>query len=825
MMKQFFQAALAVCLLVACQPGFEVYDLRCEGLVEPLGIDNAQPHFSWKIRSSETMEQVAYEIEVGPDLWQSGRVESADQVMVPYAGKPLASRQQAWWRVRIWKSDKEVSAWSPKQRFGVGIIGRDSLKGDYIGAVPGEGRAPLLRKSFDLANKPSEAFLYVNSLGYHEAFLNGRKVSDAVLQPAVSQLDKRSLIVVYDVSRLLKKGRNELLIAAGSGWYKSTTFDAEYDGPLVKAELDVAGEPVVWTDASWEGAWSGYADLGTWKANGFGGECIVAGYEPDWGSVDVVPIDGIAASMQMCEPCVVQETLPAVAVEQVGDSSWRVDFGRIVNALFEIRIPPLPEGHVTLATFADEPAERFDPGICGYDRYVSSGKPYGDLFTNRFNHHIFRYVQLDGLAEAPELKDLRARRMRTDFTWSGTFESSDEELNAIYGIVAWSMENLAFDGYMVDCASIERLGYGGDGNASTLSLQAVADVAPLYLNWLQAWEDAQRPDGGLPHTAPNPYKAGGGPYWCTFPIQASWRTWMRYGDKRPMERFYPVMKRFMDYVDTYTVDGLLKEWPTPAYRWWYLGDWAAPQEMVNVQDPASVDLVNNCAIVQSLVDLEKMARILGEDAEAEEYGKKCEALRKRIHEVFWHDGIYASGSQIDLVYPMLVGVVPPELEDTVIKSLYDSTETEYRGHLATGLVGIPVLTEWATLAGQGNWLYGLLKQHGYPGYLHMLDNGATGVWEHWDGRRSHLHNCYNGIGSWFYQGLGGIIPDEPGYRHVTIDPQVPEGLEWVKVSQETPYGTIRVYRHGDTLEGELPVGVTATVLGWEYCDKFFVTIP
>ena len=101
MMKRFVHIALAAILLTACHPGFSVYDLRCEGLVESLGIDSAQPHFSWKIRSSETMEQVAYEIEAGPDLWQSGRVESAEQVMVPYAGKPLSSRQQAWWRVRV----------------------------------------------------------------------------------------------------------------------------------------------------------------------------------------------------------------------------------------------------------------------------------------------------------------------------------------------------------------------------------------------------------------------------------------------------------------------------------------------------------------------------------------------------------------------------------------------------------------------------------------------------------------------------------------------------------------------------------------------------
>ena len=806
----------AVLVLSACSQSFEVYDLRCEGMTEPMGIDTALPHFSWKIRSFAAMEQYAYEIEVGPDLWQSGKVVSAEQVMVPYGGSPLASRQQAWWRVRVWSAEGKESSWSPKQRFGVGIIGDDRLEGDYIGAVPGEGRAPLLRKIFTV-NKKGRAMLYVNSLGYHEAFLNGRKVSDAVLQPAVSQLDKRSLIVAYDVTDLLKRGRNELCIAAGSGWYKSATFGAVYDGPLVKAELDLDGEAAVWTDASWEGAWSGYSDPGTWKSYEFAGEVMDARVEPEWGPVDVVALDGIEASMQNCEPCRIQETLKPVSVERVGDSSWRVDFGRIVNALFEIRLPALQEGRRVRATYADEFAERFDPRVCGYDEYIISGNADKNRFVNRFNHHIFRYVQLDGLADAPALEDMEAHRMRTDYPVGGYFHSSDDELNSIYDLVAWSMENLAFDGYMVDCASIERLGYGGDGNASTLSLQILADVAPLYMNWLQAWEDSQRPDGSLPHTAPNPYKAGGGPYWCSFPVQASWRTWMSYADKRPMERFYPVMLHWLDYVDAYTVDGLLKEWPALDYRWWYLGDWAAP-DGVDVQDPASIDLVNNCALVQSLADLEQMAILLGRTADADDFHRRLEDLRPLVHNTFYHpeDSTYASGSQIDMVYPMLVGVVPDDFVGAVKQKLFQRTEAVYDGHLATGLVGIPVLSEWATLAGECDWMCGMLKQHGYPGYLHMLDNGATGVWEHWNGRRSHLHNCFNGIGSWFYQALGGIIPDKPGYRHVTISPQIPEGLEEVEVRQETPYGTISVRREGRRLEIVIPVGVTATVGGMEF---------
>ena len=787
-------------LLAACQPAVQLYDLRCEGLVEPLGIDNTQPHFSWKMASDLPVEQTAYEIEVGPELWRSGKVESACQVMVPYGGESLVSRQQTRWRVRVWTAKGGKSAWSPWQRMGIGAL--EGLKGDYIGAVPGEGRAPLLRKDFELSHT-GEALLYVNSLGYHEAYLNGERVSEAVLQPAVSQLDKRSLIVVYDVSRLVKKGHNQLVLATGSGWYKKTTFGAQYDGPLVKAELDVNGKPEIWTDASWEGAWNGYSDLGNWHAHGFVGERLDNRVEPEWGPVDVVPVEGMTASMQMCEPCIIQEILMPVSIESLGEGRWVADFGQVVNALLDVEFTGLEAGDEVRISYSDATAEEFDPSICGYDLFVAAGE--GDHFQNVFNHHVFRYVLFEGLAEEP--KEPSAYRMRTNYSMEADFESSDPELNAIHDLVFRTMENLAFDGYMVDCASIERLGYGGDGNASAQSLQIMAEVSPLFLNWLQAWADAQRPDGGLPHTAPNPYQAGGGPYWCSFLVQAPWRTYMNYADPRPMERYYGNMKLWLEYVDRYSVDGLLKEWPTPPYRWWYLGDWAAP-DGVNVQDPASVDLVNNCVMVQSFLALEKMAQAMDLQADAADYRRRLEALRTKIHETFYHDGIYASGSQIDLTYPLLVGVVPTELEQPVVEALKERTETLYKGHLATGLVGIPVLTEWATRAGECDWLYGMLKQHGYPGYLYMLDQGATGVWEHWDGQRSRLHNCFNGIGSWFYEALGGIVALEPGFRRVRIAPQIPAGLDWVKVTQPTPYGPILVERKGTEVHYTVPPGVT-----------------
>lgn len=294
---------------------------------------------------------------------------------------------------------------------------------------------------------------------------------------------------------------------------------------------------------------------------------------------------------------------------------------------------------------------------------------------------------------------------------------------------------------------------------------------------------------------------------------------MSYGDSRLLERCYPQMRRWLEYVDTYTVDGLLKRWPDTPYRSWYLGDWAAP-EGVDVTDSESVDLVNNCSLCQVYRELEVIAGIVGRPEDAADYRARREALAEKINETLYHpdEFIYGSGSQLDMIYPMLVGIVPEDILGQVRDKLMERTATVYDGHLKTGLVGIPVITEWATLAGECDWLYSMLKQRSYPGYLYMIDNGATGTWEHWDADRSRLHNCFNGIGSWFYQALGGIIPDEPGYRHVTINPQIPEGLESVSVTQGTPYGPIVVRRDGLNLRFELPVGVSATVGGEEYSN-------
>jgi len=838
-MKRFFLYLLFAGAFLSSCTSFNTYDFRCEDMSEPLAIDSDKPHFSWKISSDKPDSQSAYQIQVASsrkallcdkaDLWDSGKVSSDEQVMVPYEGAALKSRDMCWWRVKVWNSKGSTKGWSEPNRFGIGIIDA-TMKGDYVGFGK---ESAFVGSKFNVDRPGKEALLHVNSLGYHKVFINGVCISNACLTPAVSQLDKRSLIVTYDVKDFIREGENSIVIWIGSGWYKKDTFEAEYDGALVKAELDLDGECALCTDASWKAAYSGYADSGSWLPDKMGGEIIDARvnskyWDPaidkvlvndfyEWSAVDVADIN-IRAVPQMCPLCRVQETLEAVSVESVGQDKWLVDFGRVVNGMFDITLESMPSGHISKASFADWLHNDGTPDIKSSNEYVSSGNQDGDRFVNVFNHHVFRYVLLEDVPREPQADKLLAHRMRTDYADISTFECSDQDLCSIHDMVKYTCENLAFDGYMVDCANIERLGYGGDGNASTLSLQTMFDVAPLYVNWLEAWNDCIHEDGGLPHTAPCPYRAGGGPYWLTFIVQAPWRTYMSYGDSRLLERCYANMKHWLDFVDKYYVDGLIKEYPVEDYRYWYLGDWLAPAG-VNVSDPQTMDLVNNCALCQTYNELIRIADILGCPEDKKEFVSRLGALSERITQTFYHPetGLWGTGSQLDMAYPLLVGIVPEESVEAAVALLKMRTANEYNGHLGVGLVGVPVLTEWATLAGEADFMYSMLKQRDYPGYLYMIDNGATATWESWDARRSRMHNCYNGIASWFYQALGGIIPDKPGYRHIIIKPQLPQGVKWVHVTKVTPYGSVSVRSSvDDGLIVELPVGVSATINGREY---------
>lgn len=825
----------------------KIYDQKCENLQNPLGIDKTTPRFSWKIQSNKNgTEQRAYQVMVASkpdllknnqgDLWNSERIASSASILVPYGGKPLNSGMNYYWKVRVWDEDGNVSSWSSIAEFSIGLLNKEDWQASYIGfpTEAGYNECPQLKKSFEIEDANEKLLLHVNSLGYHEVYINGNKVGEGVLSPAVSQFNKRSRTITYDVSTLVKKGENDLVLWMGSGWYTEGLPGVVNNGPLVKAQLEKLSENkreiVLVTDTTWVGRKSGYSRHGDWRPHRFGGEIVDGSLaqndlsaedtsDRSWSAVSVISVPDHEVSPQMVELNRITETIIPVEIKPLANDTFLIDMGKNLVGWTEIHFRKLKKSQEIVLEYADHLDENGKfVNLNQMDRYIASGNG-NEVFKNKFNYHGFRYIRISNLTEPPSADSIKAYLIHTGYELASGFQCSDPEMNQIHDMIFYTLRCLSLGGDLVDCPTIERLGYGGDGNASTETAQTMFNLAPLYTNWLQAWADCIRDDGGMPHTAPNPYTSGGGPYWCGFIITASWKTYLNYGDLSILEKYYPVMQKWLGYVDKYTVDGLLKRWPDTDYRGWYLGDWATPAGIDQMAE-ASVDLVNNCFVAVCYNDMQKIAQVLGKTDDVGLYAQKKTDLQKLIHQTYFDpsQNSYATGTQIDLSYPMLSGVVPEELTGAVTKSLVDEITTIRGGHLACGLVGIPVLTEWTIKNQAADLMYSMLKKKDYPGYLYMIENGATTTWEYWSGERSRIHNCYNGVGSWFYQAVGGICPDEnvPAYQKVKIQPQIPQGITWAKTFKETPYGKLVVNWELKVNEMELnveiPIGIDAEVV-------------
>lgn len=822
---------LAVMPSISMAQPLSVYDLRCENLTAPLGIDNAIPHFSWKNKAGRNgAAQTAYQIEVASDslmlvkghadIWRSGHVKSSQSVLVAYDGAPLHSNDLCYWRVRTWDEHKQVSEWSQATRFSIGPLEPSAFAGQWIGLSKeaADITSPILKKNVTI-DGTALTFVRVTSLGYHELYVNGHKVGDGILQPAVSQLDKRSLIVTYDVTPYIHNGTNELRLWLGIGWYKGTVTRTEYEGPLVKADMIVHGKQewkvVAQTDESWTGRPSGYHDLGTWHPLQFGGERIdgdETANDTRWYKTAVVNTEGRVATPQMCEANRVIDRLKPVRMFRQ-DSLVVFDFGRVITGWFSLEMKGLRHRQKISMTYADWLHDGRFESYGEHDEYIASGIKQ-EHFINKFNHHAFRFVAVQGWDDV-SADDVTALQISGGYKEGSAFECSDSDINTIHDMMARTMRCLAFSGYMVDCPHLERMGYGGDGNSSTLTVQTMEEMAPTYYNWLTAWGDAMEADGDLPYVAPAG-GGGGGPYWSSFIIKAPWRTYVNYGDSRMMVALYEKMKSFIRYTQRYVKNGLLHPWPDTKRRMWFLGDWAVP-DGVEVSDK-SVLLTNNCVLSDCYATMAHIAKALKKNEECKRFCDLADTLNANITKTFFNvaDSTYGTGTPLDMSYPLLLGIVPAQWKEAVTQKLLQRSYTTYKGHIAAGLVGTAVVTHWAEQSGHVQLMYDILKKNSFPGYLYMIRQGATTTWEYWNGFRSHVHNCYNGVGSWFYRAFGGICPDEraPGYRHFFVAPQRPTGISWAKARVTTPYGDIETEWHGDKLTVTVPVGTSATI-SWQ----------
>lgn len=679
----------------------------------------------------------------------------------------------------------------------------------YIGCKEDSGFAemPVLRKHFTLSGPAEGVFAVVNSIGYHSLYVNEYPVGDRVLQPAVSQLDRHSLSVTYDVGSYLREGDNVITIYLGQGWGRIYNMPALVHAVVCRKE-DGRTDTLLVTDSTWVASPGQRSYTDSWQPLHFGGERIDARQPMVWQPATEVRLENMTVTPQEFEGNRIVNNLFPQKIQSMPDGTMLVDFGRVVTGQLQLDFFALPAGREVTIEYLDH-LDAVPPHIES-DIYMAQGNGNVELFHNRFHMHSFRYVRIRGIEG--NFWAMATQISAVDPKEGATFECSDSRLNAVHDMVKYTLSCLTFSGYMVDCPHIERMGYGGDGNSSTMTLQTIYDVRSTYYNWLSAWADAMDSSGSLPYVAPA-FPTGGGPYWSGFIVKAPWRTYLNYGDRTLIDRHYDQMKRWLGYVEKNCSDGLLQPWPDEG-RMWFLGDWLAPKG-VDVTGQSAL-FVSNCFIAECLADMEKMARLTGHYWDERRFAARRKRLLVDIHKAFYNplSHTYANATPIDLAYALLADIVPDRKSRQMVKErLIRDCNEKYNAHIAVGLMGVPIFTEWAIRERQTDLMATMLRQQGYPGYLYMIDQGATTTWESWDGDRSHVHNCYNGIGIWFYQALAGIRldPAQPGYRHFFIDPQPCDGVTWVKATKPTLYGDIVVHIDEGRLRLTIPQGTTATL--------------
>jgi alpha-L-rhamnosidase len=840
----------ATCLSSVSQgaPGKPV-QLRCEGLVNPLGIDRAQPRFSWAIPPGDRgLSQKAFQIVVLPSpaaadaeaSWDSGKVDSDQSQWVSYAGKPLSKNSRCWWKVRVWDQSEAASPWSDAAMFSVGPLAAADWNGEWIGAdwmKNNEGPLPLLRKTITLEKVPDAATIYVCALGYYELYVNGEKVGSDVLTPAVSDYGKRGLYLTHDITDRLVAGRNCIGLWLGRGWSTGVLKNAGTVGPMVKAELNLSfknGKPLtIATDASWKVHPSHITPLGQGTSGSYGGEQVEAAKEiANWSAADYddsgwkqaavhhPPTPVIAA--QMMEPNRMLDEIHLAEVKQLGEG-WLLDMGRNYTGWFELKLPDdVKPGTTVTMEFADKQLANGQYQIYGQRNvYVAKGGG-GERFRNRFNYAAFRFAIVKGLPRAPKPDEVRGWLVTTDYEPTATFSCDNPLLNKIHETMCWTYKCLSLGGYTVDCPHRERLGYGGDSGTSMEMGMLNFRTGPFYAKWAGDWRDSQNDQGDVPYTAPYSQDAGGGPVWSGFCITMPWQIYITYGDRRPLELGWPVMKKWLAFIDTKMGDGLLQKYVgigcAGGPEWNFLGDWVPPgrKQGSDRVDDRSTLFFNNCYLVYCLQLAGKIGHVLGDDAQAEVYAARAKELAGRLHERFLNpDGAtYANGEQTYLAMPLLFGITPSDAASKVMAALEHDITVTRKGHLNTGMHGNYFMSKYL-IAQRRNDLMALMHtKEDFPSFGNMFRNGATTIWEEWDGDNSQIHNTMISVGLWFIEGLGGIRYDEqsPGFKHFTVTPGIESGLKRVDVSLMTGYGKIvSAWRvDGDTLTWELTVPPNTT---------------
>jgi alpha-L-rhamnosidase len=812
---------------------FTLTHLRCEYRENPLGIDELRPRLEWRMRTRrrgarQTTYQITARDELGKALWDSGRVDSDQSAQVEYAGPALRSRQRVTWRVRVW-DERGDSVLSRPASWEMGLLQADDWTAGWIqGGLVGGPRtmipAPLLRKSFTLDKPVASARLYVSALGLFEARLNGRRVGEDALAPGWTEYAKRARYHVYDVGDLLTAGENALGALLGDGWYCGHVgFQGRQrygERPRLIAQLEVThtdgARTTIGTDPTWAVAygpllqadlimgehWDARLEMPGWDGPGF--DAARWAQAEAWrGAAPALVAHNGPAIRRIEELTPVADPQP---IENFGLSRWLFDFGQNLVGVVRLKATLAPGVTLTLrhAEALDADGRIYTANLRSAqqtDIYTARGGE--QIFEPRFTFHGFRYVELHGYPGTPPRDLLTAIVIHSDMPTTGAFSCSDPLINQLQRNILWSQKGNFVD-VPTDCPQRdERLGWTGDAQVFAPTAAFNMDVAAFFAKWQQDLADAQHESGRIPPIAPDTRfgHEDGGPAWADAVVLVPWTMYQRYGDSRLLARHYASMKAWMGYLAE-TSPGHIRAHPDRKPRQGY-GDWLALDGSGGTEGATPKDLIGTAFHAHCAQVMSRIAGVLGRSADAKRYARLFETIRRAFIERFvTPNGLISGQTQTACALALRFDLLPATARPGVIAAL--ARDIEARGnHLSTGFVGTPHLPFALSENGRTDLAYALLNQRDWPSWLYSVTQGATTIWERWDGwtrdkgfqtpgMNSFNHYAYGAIGAWLYAVVAGIEVDEaqPGYKRIVFRPHPGGGLTHVEASLEGPYGRI-----------------------------------
>jgi alpha-L-rhamnosidase len=810
----------------------KIDNLRCEYLVNPTAIDRVAPRLSWEIVSQEEdIVQKSYSILVATtqellnedcgDLWDSGVVESAEQNQIVYKGQALESFQDCFWKVTLAAGDREQFT-SNIARWKMGVIDVSLWQGAYISAhCEGVKDASCFRQELSVKKEVKKAYIYATAKGIFELFMNGKKVDNELFAPGWTNYKMYTYYRAYDVTDIIEDGDNCIGAILGDGWFKGAigfrgecsiygtrvmmlvNLRIEYcDGTVETIASDgswkVSYGPILQSSFLYGENYDARMELGDWSSVGFDSST--------WKDADAHLFDkeywdnkewggqklGLNLMAHPSSPVRPIHEFPAKDVWSTMPGSYVFDLGRNFAGIVRIKLTGKP-GQMIRLRFA----EVLNPNRTLYvenlrsasstDTYICKG---GDeVWEPKFTFHGFQYVEVTGI-DNPSLDTIVGIAISSDIERTGSFRCSNDDVNTLYDNTYWT-QRANFVEIPTDCPQRdERLGWTGDALAFVNAAAYNTDISAFFTKWLKDLRDTQRENGSVANVAPSvvidDLRADAA--WADAIVGCPWALYKFYGDKQVLRDNYEAMRGHVAYYKA-TSENLIRK-ATHCF-----GDWLSD----NAHTPNEV--VQTAFFAKSTATVAEVAKLLGEEVDAIEYAKLAEEIKVAFNKEFVaEDGKVTGDTQTGYLLALAFDLLPESLRDNAVDFLVENIEK--RGNrLSSGFIGTSILMPTLSRFGRDDVAYKLLLQTEYPSWLFPIKNGATSIWERWNGwtpetgpgdsgMNSYSHYSFGAVVEWMYRTIAGIDMLKPGFEEISIAPVPGGNITWVDCSYHSIKGLI-----------------------------------